>query len=259
MINRKAIKQTDHIKYLGVTIDSQLTFTQHIINVVKKVSRVTGLMYRIRGCVDNSTLNMIYYSLIYPHLLYGIPIWGNADNIHINPLLILQKKAVRLILNKHRNIQTIYELPRSTVRLILHNDNLLIDLPNDPVMYWYVDTFTKVPSDPLFKKLGILKVHDIYNLTTLKFVYESLNKLNPNQFHTYYNYPIGLHNTAANRDRNLDPPMARTVTYGLKSLKYSGCILWNDLPNDKRSAKSKSVFSILIKKHIINSYNGNEE
>ena len=155
-------------------------------------------MYRIRGCVDNSTLNMIYYSLIYPHLLYGIPIWGNADNIHLNPLLILQKKAVRLILNKHRNIQTIFELPRSTVRLILHNDNnILIDLPNDPVMYWYVDTFVKVPSDPLFKKLGILKVHDIYNLTTIKFVYESLNKLNPNQFHTYYNYPTGIQNTAA--------------------------------------------------------------
>ena len=118
-------------------------------------------MYRIRGCVDNSTLKMIYYSLIYPHLLYGIPIWGNADNININPLLILQKKAVRLILNKHRNIQTIFELPHSTMRLILDNNNsVIIDLPNDPVMYWYVDTFTKVPSDPLFKALGILKIHD---------------------------------------------------------------------------------------------------
>ena len=82
-------------------------------------------MYRIRGCVDNSTLKMIYYSLIYPHLLYGIPIWGNADNININPLLILQKKAVRLILNKHRNIQTIFELPHSTMRLILDNNTTL--------------------------------------------------------------------------------------------------------------------------------------
>ena len=74
------------------------------------------------------------------------------------------------------------------------------------VIYWYVDTFAKVPSDPLFKKLGILKVHDIYNLTTIKFVYESLNKLNPNQFHAYYKYPSDIHNTAANRDNNLDPP-----------------------------------------------------
>ena len=50
LINKKAIQQTDHIKYLGVVIDSQLTFTQHISNIVKKVSRVTGLMYRMRSC-----------------------------------------------------------------------------------------------------------------------------------------------------------------------------------------------------------------
>ena len=256
LINKKAIQQTDHVKYLGVIIDSQLTFTHHIVNVVKKVSRVTGLMYRIRGCVDNSTLYMIYYGLIYPHLLYGIPIWGNADNIHINPLLILQKKAIRLIMNKHRNIHTIFELPRTTVRLNLHNENsVLIDISNDPVMYWYVDTYIKVPSDPLFKDRGILKVHDIYKLTTLIFVYESLNKLNPNQFHAYYTYPADAQNTAANRDENLDPPMVRTVTYGLKSLKYAGCILWNNLSIDTRNAVSKNVFKNLTKNDMINSYN----
>ena len=206
LINREAIQQTDHVKYLGVMIDSQLSFKQHIENIVKKVSRITGLMYRIRGCVDNNTLYMIYYSLIYPHLLYGIPIWGNADNIHINPLLVLQKKAVRLIVNKHRNIHTIFELPRSTARLNLISGSKLIDLPNDPVMYWYVDTYSKAPSDPLFKVLGILKVDDIHKLTALKFVYESLYKLNPNQFHLFYNYPTGTHMTASNRNNNLDPP-----------------------------------------------------
>ena len=92
------------------------------------------------------------------------------DDIHINPLLILQKKAIRLILNKERNIHTIFELP------------------GDPVAYWYVDTFIKIPSDPLFKELEILKVHDIFKMTTLNFVYDSLNKLNPEQFHMYYCY-----------------------------------------------------------------------
>ena len=96
-------------------------------------------------------------------------------------------------------------------------------------MYWYVDTYNKVPSDPLFKDCGILKVDGIYKLSTLNFVYESLNKLNPNQLNTYFNFPSDALNTAANRDKNLDPPMVRTVTYGLKALKYAGCILWNDL------------------------------
>ena len=126
-------------------------------------------------------------------------------------------------------------------------------------MYWYVDTFVKVPSDPLFRELGILKVQDIYKLTTLKFVYESLNKLNPNQFHTYYNYPAVVHNTAANRDNSLNPPMVRTVTYGIKALKYSGCILWNNLSMDVRNAVSKNVFNTKIKKHIIDSYKDEDD
>ena len=158
-LNKKAIQQTEYVKYLGVLIDSRLTFSHHIASVSKKMSRVTGLMYRIRGSVDNKTLNMIYHSLIYPHLLYGIPIWGNADDVHIDPLFKLQKKAVRLIANKERNIHTIFKLPRDP------------ELPDDPVTYWYVDTFEKVPSEPIFNELKILKIHDIFKLITLKKLY----------------------------------------------------------------------------------------
>ena len=74
---------------------------------------------------------------------------------------------------------------------------LTIDL--DPFTYWYVDTFVKVPSNPIFRKLGISNVYDIYNFTTLKFVYESVNKSNPTQFHLYYNYPKQNINTKAKR------------------------------------------------------------
>ena len=235
-LNKKAIQQSEYVKYLGVLIDSRLSFSHHITSISKKMSRVTGLMYRIRSCVNNKTLKMIYYSLIYPHLLYGIPIWGNADDIHINPLLILQKKAVRLIMNKQRNIHTIYKLP------------------GEPITYWYVDTFLKVPSGPLFIELEILYIQDIFKMITLNFVYDSLHKLNPEQFHVYYRHSANIHNTAASRDNNLDTPMVRTVTYGLKSIKYTGCILWNDLPMAVRNATCKKSFTRSVKKHLISTY-----
>ena len=158
-------------------------------------------------------------------------------------------------MNKHRNIHTVFELPRYTLRLSMNDRNsLLIDIPDDPVSYWYVDTFVKVASDPLFKDLKFLKIHDIYKLITLKFVYESVNELNPNQFHTYYNYPTDVYNTAANRGNYLDPPMVRTVTYGLKSLKYTGCILWNNLSINIRNVLSINIFNNMTKKNIIDHY-----
>ena len=48
LLHNKAIEEKDHVKYLGILIDSQLTFKYHITAVAKKISRSTGLMYRIR-------------------------------------------------------------------------------------------------------------------------------------------------------------------------------------------------------------------
>ena len=120
--------------------------------------------------------------------------------------------------------------------------------------YWYVDTFTKVPSDPIFKKLEILKLQDLFKFCALKFVYESVNKLNPFQFHAYYNYPDHNYNTGAMRYMKLNLPTIRTSTYGLKSLKYTGCMLWNNSSFAEKNIKSKTVFSRILKKRITDAY-----
>ena len=110
----------------------------------------------------------------------------------------------------------------------------------------------KVPSSPLYKELGILKLQDIYELTTLIFVYESLNALNPSQFHTYFKFPCNTRNTAANRNDNLDTPMVSS--YGLKSIRYSGCILWNKLSTKERTADTKNIFKKNTKLRLVGSY-----
>ena len=78
--------------------------------------------------------------------------------------------------------------------------------------------------------------------------------MNPFQFHTYYNYPNHNYNTDATRNMKLALPKIRTSTYGLKSLKYSGCILWNNLSFAERSIKSKNAFSRVLKKRITDTY-----
>ena len=51
IMNRQAIAQKEYVKYLGVLIDSKLTFQFHITGVTKKVSRAIGLTYRLRHYV----------------------------------------------------------------------------------------------------------------------------------------------------------------------------------------------------------------
>ena len=39
----------------------------------------------------------IYYSLVYPYLIYGVLIWGGAAYVHLHPLTVLQKKISKTI------------------------------------------------------------------------------------------------------------------------------------------------------------------
>ena len=135
------------------------------------------------------------------------------------------------------------KLKKKAVRIILNKDSFI------------ANTFAKEHSAPLFKGLKILNIYDIYKVETLKFVYDSLRKSNPPQFHSFYSYPSNQTSTAANRDFNLNTPQVRTSTYGLKSLKYTGVMLWNDLSAVIRKLPAKKSFGKAEKKLFLENYN----
>ena len=102
IINRHAIEEKEYVKYLGVLIDSQLSFNYHIKAVNKKISRTVGLMSKLRYLMNQKTLIMLYYALIYPFLSYGVTVWGNGSKTCIESLLKTQNRAVRIISNNDR-------------------------------------------------------------------------------------------------------------------------------------------------------------
>ena len=75
-ISNKAIDEVKYTKYLGVTLDAQLSFKYHIDELTKKISRGIGLVYKLQPFVTTKILTNVYYVIIYPCLLYGITIWA---------------------------------------------------------------------------------------------------------------------------------------------------------------------------------------
>ena len=222
LLNKKAIEEKKYVKYLGVLIDSQLTFKHHIAGVVKKVAQITGTMSRIRNYVDSTTCKLVYNSLSYSKILYGLPVWGNADEVHIKHIVYLQKKSCTHYSEK-----------------------------NSPI---HDNTFEKHHAAPLFKNLGILHIRDVFVIEILKFVHDSLNKLNPPQFHDYFTYhDADQISTVASRNNNLVIPRARTTTYGLKSLKFCGVLAWNGL-NPNLRTKSRNYIIEKAKNCILSLY-----
>ena len=65
--------------------------------VALKISRNIGILAKLRHFVPPKTLFGIYNSLIFPYLSYGLVAWGQAAKTHLEKLLRLQKRAVRLI------------------------------------------------------------------------------------------------------------------------------------------------------------------
>ena len=63
-------------KYLGVTITSTLSWSDHIQSICNKSRRLVGLLYRhIYPNADTDTLCQFYLSCIRPHLKYACSVW----------------------------------------------------------------------------------------------------------------------------------------------------------------------------------------
>ena len=96
-VNSFPVYFVDSVKFLGVNIDSRLNFSVHVNYICSKLSRTTGIFYRIARTVPDYVLINMYYSLVYPYLIYCVLIWGDAADAHLNPLIIIQKKIIRII------------------------------------------------------------------------------------------------------------------------------------------------------------------
>ena len=84
-------------KYLGVILDSKMSWTQHIAYVKNKVAEGIDIMFSARPYLDRRSLVNLYNAYIYPYLIYCVESWRNAPKCRLDQLYVLQKRIVRLM------------------------------------------------------------------------------------------------------------------------------------------------------------------
>ena len=97
VIDNQEISKTEVTKFLGVFIDSHLSWNHHIDALRNKLSKSLGIMYRARHFLESNTLYLLYCSLITPYLDYCCEIWGATSRKNLNKIEIMQKKAIRIV------------------------------------------------------------------------------------------------------------------------------------------------------------------
>ena len=100
-IRNQNITSVNNTKFLGVIIDNKLKWLDHITFIKNKISKSIGIINKIRIFFNKKTLRNLYYTFVYPYLIYCIEIWGNTHDSYLSPLIKLQKKAVRIITFSH--------------------------------------------------------------------------------------------------------------------------------------------------------------
>ena len=88
--NHANIERVFQFNFLGVVLASTLKWDKHIGHVSLKVSRVIGVLFRLKHIYPQEVLLTLYNTLILPHLSYCILVWGSK--IQTNHRLHLLKK-----------------------------------------------------------------------------------------------------------------------------------------------------------------------
>ena len=79
--NENVVPQTTLQKHLGMFLDSQLNFSEHLKTILQKTNKTIGLLRKLQTLLPRALLITIYKSFIRPHLDYGDMIYDQTFNM----------------------------------------------------------------------------------------------------------------------------------------------------------------------------------
>ena len=149
-----SLNRVSSTKFLGVIIDENLTWKNHVDAISKTISRNNGMLTKLKHFVPENILYSLYCTLIMPYINYGVLIWGNTCKTYLDKICKLQKWAIRTVSNA------------------------------------YYRSHTK----PLFSKHNVLNINDTFKLNLGIFMYKHHTNQLPQIFSTYFTKHAQTHN-----------------------------------------------------------------
>ena len=102
------ISENDSLKYLGVEIDKNFTFTRHIDTITKKTNATIAVLRNIlrKGLLTKDVKRTIYKTAIRAIMTYGYIIWAGLSSHQMERLRLIERKFLRLVIERHRRLDS---------------------------------------------------------------------------------------------------------------------------------------------------------
>ena len=155
-IENNVIEYVNEFNFLGIMLDTHLTWKPHANFVASKLNKVNAILTKIKNFIPKHTLRTLYNTLILPHLNYGILVWG-TNSIKLQKI---QKKSIRLIQLAKYNAHTepIFKelkLLKLTDLCTLHELKFCYKLENRILpQYFYTGMFQKLSNTHEYQTRG---------------------------------------------------------------------------------------------------------
>jgi hypothetical protein len=215
-MGKDKIEKKKSVKSLGIIIDEKLTWNEHIKVCKTKISNSVYAINRVKHLIPRKYIRTLYFTMVYPYLTYGIPLWGSTYDTHKKKLVLMQKRMIRIIEGAKYNEHT----------------------------------------NPLFCKTGILKMDDIYKVETLKLVFKYLNNELPTPLRNLFTPNTAIYERQTRQHSDLHVKKCRTTIAaqsisGRGPQLWN--VLPNSLKTLR--AGTITIFVSNLVKHIVQAYN----
>ena len=123
-IDNYEVKRKNSIKFLGILLDENLTWKEHIKFTENKIAKNIGILFKAKPYLNKECMLSLYFSYIHSYINYGSIAWASTNKSNLAKILKQQKHAIRIIFNKNRFDHT-KELFRSNKILNIYQLNIL--------------------------------------------------------------------------------------------------------------------------------------
>lgn len=136
------LNEVTHTKYLGIIIDRHLKWKDHISATETKIRNILFIFYRLRHLMSRNTLLLIYKALAQSVLQYGIIGWGGANTLNMYPLITIQKRLLKVLLNRpvYFSSTTVFEMSQVLDIRQLYIKSLIFHVYKHPDKYDMADS-----------------------------------------------------------------------------------------------------------------------